>query len=168
MPAADCTATIQILPPDVVSRIAAGEVIERPAAVVKELIENSLDAHATHIVIEVKDGGLSLIRVADDGDGMRREDLPLAFERHATSKLRTDRDLISVMTMGFRGEALPSIASVSKIEVTTSTARDPLGSRMVLTGGARQALTDGPPVRGTRIDVSDLFYNQPARRKFLK
>ena len=168
MPAADCAATIQILPPDVVSRIAAGEVIERPAAVVKELIENSLDAHATHIAIEVKHGGLSLIRVADDGEGMRRDDLPLAFERHATSKLKTDRDLMSVMTMGFRGEALPSIASVSKIDVTSSTDRDQIGSRLVLTGGARQALTDGPPVRGTRIDVSDLFYNQPARKKFLK
>jgi DNA mismatch repair protein MutL len=168
MPAADCASTIQILPPDVVSRIAAGEVIERPAAVVKELIENSLDAHATHIVIEVKAGGLSLIRVADDGDGMRREDLPLAFGRHATSKLRTDRDLISVMTMGFRGEALPSIASISKIEVTTSTRREPVGARMVLTGGARQAFTEAAPVQGTRIDVSDLFFNQPVRKKFLK
>ena len=168
MPAASCAAAIQILPFDVVSRIAAGEVIERPAAVVKELIENSLDAGARHISIDVKDGGLSLIRVTDDGEGIRRVELPLAFERHATSKLRTDRDLASVTTMGFRGEALPSIAAVSKIEVASSTGQDTVGARLVLTGGLQQALEDAPPVRGTRIDVSELFYNQPARKKFLK
>ena len=124
MPAAGCSSKIHILPDDVVSRIAAGEVVERPAAVIKELLENSLDAGGLHITIDVKDGGLALIRVTDDGEGINRADLPRAFERHATSKLRSDRDLASVTTMGFRGEALPSIASVSHVMVTTATRQD--------------------------------------------
>jgi DNA mismatch repair protein MutL len=168
MPAASCSAKIHILPGDVVSRIAAGEVVERPAAVVKELLENSLDAGALHITIDVKDGGLALIRVADDGEGINRTDLPLAFERHATSKLRSDRDLASVTTMGFRGEALPSIASVSHVLVTTATRQDTVGSQFTLVAGAGSAIVDAPPVPGTRIDVSNLFFNQPARKKFLK
>ncbi|HEU4683640.1 MAG TPA: DNA mismatch repair endonuclease MutL [Nitrospira sp.] len=168
MPAADCLAQIHILPADVVTRIAAGEVIERPAAVVKELVENSLDAGARQITIDVKDGGLSLIRVIDDGAGIRRNDLALAFERHATSKLRTDLDLRSVTTMGFRGEALPSIASVSHVEITTSTRQDQVGARMVLIGGRQECFTEVAPLRGTKIEVSELFFNQPARKKFLK
>lgn len=168
MPAAGCAASIHILPGDVVSKIAAGEVIERPAAVVKELIENSLDAGSRQISIDVKDGGLSLIRVTDDGEGIGRIDLPLAFERHATSKLKSDQDLASVRTMGFRGEALPSIASISKIDVMTSTRRDTIGARLTLVGGVTGSLADAPPVSGTKIEVSDLFYNQPARKKFLK
>lgn len=168
MPAASCPAKIHVLPGDVVSRIAAGEVIERPAAVVKELIENSLDAGGSHITIDVKGGGLALIRVADDGDGINRADLPIAFERHATSKLRSDRDLLSVTTMGFRGEALPSIASVSHVLVTTATKQDTVGSQFTLIAGAGGAIGDAPPVPGTRIDVSNLFFNQPARKKFLK
>lgn len=168
MPAASCSAKIHVLPGDVVSRIAAGEVIERPAAVVKELLENSLDAGGLHVTIDVKDGGVTLIRVTDDGEGISRADLPLAFERHATSKLRSDRDLASVTTMGFRGEALPSIASVSHVLVTTATKQDTVGSQLTLAAGAGSSIVDAPAVPGTRIDVSNLFFNQPARKKFLK
>ncbi len=168
MPAASCSAKIHILPGDVVSRIAAGEVIERPAAVVKELLDNSLDAGALHITIDVKGGGLALIRVTDDGEGINRVDLPRAFERHATSKLRSDLDLASVMTMGFRGEALPSIASVSHVLVTTATRQDTVGAQFTLVAGAGSVIVDAPPVPGTKIDVSNLFFNQPARKKFLK
>lgn len=168
MPAASCSAKIHVLPDDVVSRIAAGEVVERPAAVVKELLENSLDAGGLHITIDVKGGGLALIRVTDDGEGINRADLPRAFERHATSKLRSDRDLASVTTMGFRGEALPSIASVSHVLVTTATRQDTVGSQFTLVAGAGGAIVDAPPVLGTRIDVANLFFNQPARKKFLK
>ena len=123
---------------------------------------------ALHITIDVKDGGLALIRVTDDGEGINRADLPRAFERHATSKLRSDRDLASVTTMGFRGEALPSIASVSHVLVTTATRQDTVGSQLTLVAGAGSAIVDAPPVPGTRIDVSNLFFNQPARKKFLK
>jgi len=168
MPAASCSAKIHVLPDDVVSRIAAGEVVERPAAVVKELLENSLDAGGLHITIDVKDGGLALIRVMDDGEGIHRADLPRAFERHATSKLRSDQDLTSVRTMGFRGEALPSIASVSHVLVTTATRQDTVGSQFTLVAGAGSSIVDAPPLPGTRIDVSNLFFNQPARKKFLK
>ncbi|MDZ4732421.1 MAG: DNA mismatch repair endonuclease MutL [Nitrospirota bacterium] len=163
-----CSAKIHVLPDDVVSRIAAGEVVERPAAVVKELLENSLDAGGLHITIDVKGGGLALIRVTDDGEGITRADLPRAFERHATSKLRSDRDLASVTTMGFRGEALPSIASVSHVLVTTATRQDTVGSQLTLVAGGNSSIVDAPPVPGTRIDVSNLFFNQPARKKFLK
>jgi DNA mismatch repair protein MutL len=168
MPAASCFAKIHVLPGDVVSRIAAGEVVERPAAVVKELLENSLDAGGLHITIDVKDGGLALIRVTDDGEGISRADLPRAFERHATSKLRSDKDLASVTTMGFRGEALPSIASVSHVLATTATRQDTVGAQLSLVGGAGGPITDAPAVPGTRIEVSNLFFNQPARKKFLK
>ena len=168
MPAARCSPTIQVLPGEVVSRIAAGEVIERPAAVVKELVENSLDAGARHLVIDIKDGGRSFIRVTDDGEGIRRADLLLAFERHATSKLRSDEDLASITTMGFRGEALPSIAAVSHVQVATARREDAVGAQVSLIGGVQQGITDAPPVAGTRIEVADLFYNQPARKKFLK
>jgi DNA mismatch repair protein MutL len=168
MPAASCSAKIHVLPGDVVCRIAAGEVIERPAAVVKELLENSLDAGGLHITIDVKDGGLALIRVTDDGEGISRADLPRAFARHATSKLRSDRDLASVTTMGFRGEALPSIASISHVLVTTATRQDTVGAQLTLVAGAGSAIVDAPAVPGTRIEVSNLFFNQPARKKFLK
>jgi DNA mismatch repair protein MutL len=157
-----------VLPGEVVSRIAAGEVIERPASVVKELVENSLDAGSRRIDIDIKDGGRALIRVTDDGEGIRRADLLLAFQRHATSKLRSDDDLTSITTMGFRGEALPSIAAVSRVLVSTAMRVDTVGAQLSLTGGAPQSIVDAPPVAGTRIEVADLFYNQPARKKFLK
>lgn len=168
MSAAGCATKIHILPGDVVSRIAAGEVIERPAAVVKELIDNSLDAASRHIIIDIKESGLGLIRVTNDGEGMSRVDLPLAFERHATSKLRSDRDLVSIATMGFRGEALPSIASVSNVTVMTATRQDIIGAQIALCGGVAQPVVDAPAVAGTRIEVTDLFHHQPARKKFLK
>jgi DNA mismatch repair protein MutL len=168
VPAARCSPTIQVLSGEVVSRIAAGEVIERPAAVVKELVENSLDAGSGHIVVDIKDGGRSLIRVTDDGEGIRRADLLRAFERHATSKLRSDEDLASITTMGFRGEALPSIAAVSHVKMATARREDAVGAHLSLVGGVQQGITDVPPVAGTRIEVAELFYNQPARKKFLK
>ena len=165
---ADGRAKIHVLSGDVIGRIAAGEVIERPAAVVKELVENSLDAGSRSIVVDIKNGGLGLIRVTDDGEGMSRPDAARAFERHATSKLRSDDDLWSIRTMGFRGEALPSIAAVSKIRLTTSTPGASVGTELHLTAGAIKKTLDAAPVAGTRIDVTELFFNQPARKKFLK
>ncbi len=159
---------IHTLPEDVVSRIAAGEVVERPAAVVKELVENSVDAGARSITVEVKDGGLALIRVTDDGEGMSREDAPRAFDRHATSKLRSDQDLWSIRTMGFRGEALPSIASVSRVRVATAVRSAETGIEFRVEGGRVGTIAEAPPVAGTSIEVAELFYNQPARKKFLK
>lgn len=159
---------IHILPDDVVSRIAAGEVVERPAAVVKELVENSVDAGARSITVEAKDGGLAVIRVTDDGEGMSREDAPRAFDRHATSKLRSDQDLWSIRTMGFRGEALPSIASVSRVRVATAVRSAETGIEFRVEGGRVGPIAEAPPVAGTSIEVAELFYNQPARKKFLK
>ena len=130
---------IHVLPNDVIGRIAAGEVVERPAAVVKELIENSLDAGCTAITVDVKEGGLGLIRVTDDGEGMSRGDASLAFQRHATSKLRSDQQLDAIRTMGFRGEALPSIAAVSKVRLTTVAAGESVGTQLWLAGGNHQS-----------------------------
>jgi DNA mismatch repair protein MutL len=164
----DGSGRICILPEEVIGRIAAGEVVERPAAVVKELLENSIDAGSRSITIDVKDGGLALIRVSDDGEGMSQEDAPRAFQRHATSKLRSDQDLWSIRTMGFRGEALPSIAAVAHIRLTTATRFADVGTELEVVGGAMGRSAQAPPVTGTRIEVADLFYNQPARKKFLK
>ncbi|MFO0702025.1 MAG: DNA mismatch repair endonuclease MutL [Nitrospira sp.] len=159
---------VRVLPEDVIGRIAAGEVVERPAAVVKELLENSLDAGSRSISVEVKDGGLSLIRVTDDGEGMSRPDAICAFQRHATSKLRSDTDLWSIRTMGFRGEALPSIAAVAHVRLLTATGSDEVGTKLEVVGGLVGNMTDAPPVVGTRIEVTGLFEHQPARKKFLK
>ncbi|MFO0775855.1 MAG: DNA mismatch repair endonuclease MutL [Nitrospiraceae bacterium] len=159
---------IQVLPDDLVGRIAAGEVVERPAAVVKELLDNSLDAGATSIAVVVEQGGVGRIAVTDDGIGMSREDATLAFRRHATSKLRTEADLWSLKTLGFRGEALPSIAAVSRVEVTTATGDGAVGIRLVLDGGTIQSVQDAARARGTHIDIRELFFNTPARKKFLK
>ncbi|MGE0470045.1 MAG: DNA mismatch repair endonuclease MutL [Nitrospira sp.] len=159
---------ICILPEEVIGRIAAGEVVERPAAVVKELLENSIDAGSRVITIDVKEGGLSLIRVTDDGEGMSREDAPRAFYRHATSKLQSDVDLWSIRTMGFRGEALPSIAAVAQICLRTATRSADVGTALEVVGGLVGKISDAPPVIGTRIEVAELFHNQPARKKFLK
>ncbi len=159
---------IQVLPPDVIGRIAAGEVVERPAAVVKELLDNSLDAQSRCIVVEVTQGGLGKIRVADDGEGMAREDAVLAFERHATSKLRSDQDLDGLTTLGFRGEALPSIAAVAKVSLVTMPPGRTVGTRVQVHGGAVASVQDAAGAPGTQIEIEDLFYNTPARKKFLK
>ncbi len=159
---------IRILPDQVANQIAAGEVVDRPASVVKELLENALDAGATRIRVEVEGGGRKLIRVSDDGQGMNRDDALLAFERHATSKLRTVDDLLSIATLGFRGEALPSIASVARVTLQTATGDEGAGTRVEVAGGKILRVEDAALPRGTTLAVSDLFFNTPARRKFLR
>jgi DNA mismatch repair protein MutL len=159
---------IRILPDQVANKIAAGEVVERPASVVKELMENSLDAGATDLRIEVESGGRRLIRVSDDGIGMLRDDALLAFERHATSKLRDVKDLLTISTLGFRGEALPSIASVSRLLLETRSAEETTGTRIEIAGGKMLRCEETALGGGTSIAVRDLFYNVPARRKFLR
>jgi len=156
------------LPAGLVNQIAAGEVVERPASVLKELVENSLDAGAGRIFVVVEDSGSSLVRVQDDGWGMRREDLPKAFLRHATSKIKSYDDLVMARTLGFRGEALASIASVSRITIETRHSEDEIGTRMVLDPGKSPELYDWSGPVGTTISVRDLFFNVPVRRKYLK
>lgn len=160
---------IRRLEPQLISQIAAGEVVERPASIVKELVENSIDAGATRVEVDLEQGGVRLVRVRDDGSGISASDLPLALARHATSKVASLADLESVLTLGFRGEALPSIASVSRLLVTTRTAEEPVGSRLVGDGSDRPAHAEpaAHPV-GTTVEVRDLFFNVPARRKFLR
>jgi DNA mismatch repair protein MutL len=159
---------IRVLSDQVANQIAAGEVVDRPASVVKELLENALDAGANRIRIEVEAGGRKLIRIADDGHGMNRDDALLAFERHATSKLRTADELLSIATLGFRGEALPSIASVARVSLDTATGEEPSGTHIEIAGGKILHVDDAALPRGTTISVSDLFFNTPARRKFLR
>jgi DNA mismatch repair protein MutL len=159
---------IHVLADQVANQIAAGEVVDRPASVVKELLENALDAGATRIRIDVEAGGRKLIRLTDDGAGMVRDDALLAFERHATSKLRSSDDLLAIATLGFRGEALPSIASVSRLEMTTRAQENPTGTRVEIAGGKVLRYEDAGSPTGTTFTVRDLFYNTPARRKFLK
>ena len=159
---------IRILSDNVVNKIAAGEVIERPASVVKELLENALDAGARRLAVEVESGGRRLIRVTDDGCGMTHDDALLAFERHATSKLRTADDLLAIGTLGFRGEALPSIASVARVTLETRPAEQPSGTRIEINGGKIAAVKEVGCAPGTQLDVRTLFFNVPARRKFLK
>ena len=159
---------IRVLPDHVANQIAAGEVVDRPASVVKELLENALDAGATRIRVEVEAGGRRLIRIVDDGHGMNRDDALLAFERHATSKLRTADELLSIATLGFRGEALPSIASVARVTLETATGDEPTGTRLEIAGGRILHVDDAALPRGTTITVADLFFNTPARRKFLR
>src|SRR5579872_2678504 len=157
---------IRVLSDTVANKIAAGEVVERPASVVKELIENSLDAGAMELRIDVESGGRRLIRVSDDGCGMLRDDALLAFERHATSKLSDVRDLLSIATLGFRGEALPSIASVSRLLLETRAAEETTGTRVEVAGGKMLRCEEDARPAGTTITVRDLFYNVPARKKF--
>lgn len=159
---------IKILPDTIANKIAAGEVVERPSSVAKELIENSLDAGAQRLRIDVETGGKRLIRIADDGIGMGNDDALLAFERHATSKLRVVHDLQSISTLGFRGEALPSIASVSRLLLETRTEEEATGTKIEIAGGRMLTVTEEARPAGTTIAVRDLFYNVPARRKFLR
>ena len=159
---------IRLLPEILASQVAAGEVVERPASVVKELVENSLDAGARKIEVVIRRGGIALVRVADDGCGMDRDDALLCLERHATSKIRSADDLAAISTLGFRGEALPSIASVSRFRLTTREAEGAAGSEIVVSGGRIETVRDGGEAPGTQIEVRSLFYNLPARRKFLR
>lgn len=158
---------VAVLPVDLRNKIAAGEVIERPSSVVKELIENSIDAGSTDISVEVLSGGKRMIKVSDDGAGMDKEDALLCFERHATSKILKEDDLFNIKTLGFRGEALPSIASVSKVKLITGIRGAPSGVSFEMNGGERGELKDAP-FSGTAIEIRDLFFNTPARKKFLK
>ena len=159
---------IKLLDKDTINKIAAGEVIERPASVVKELLENAIDSGATQITLEIKDGGISLIRVTDNGCGIAKDDIKCAFLRHATSKIRSSEDLLSVLSLGFRGEALASIAAVSRTELITKTTDTITGVRYAIEGGEEIAFEDIGAPNGTTIIIRDLFYNTPARKKFLK
>ena len=158
---------IRQLPPNLVNRIAAGEVVERPASVVKELIENAIDAGARRIEVATAGGGLRLIRVADDGSGMDRSDLALAVERHATSKLAGD-DLTSIMTLGFRGEALPSIGAVARLSIASRAAGAGDAYEIAVDASRKSKLKPSALSAGTRVEVRDLFYATPARLKFMK
>jgi DNA mismatch repair protein MutL len=159
---------IQVLPDNLANQIAAGEVVERPASVIKELVENAIDAGATRLQIDVELGGRRLMRVVDDGEGMTRDDTILAFERHATSKIRSLDDLAAIGTLGFRGEALASIASVAKVELLAKTDAENVATRVVVEGGRLIDVKDAARDRGTTISVRDLFFNTPARRKFMR
>ncbi|HEX5726917.1 MAG TPA: DNA mismatch repair endonuclease MutL, partial [Longimicrobiaceae bacterium] len=158
---------IQILPEKLANQIAAGEVVERPASVVKELVENALDAGAARVEVTVRNGGKTEIRVADDGHGMGREDALLSVDRHATSKLKTAAELAAIRTLGFRGEALPSIASVARLSIETAE-RDGDGTRVLVTAGQMAAVEECARRRGTTVSVRSLFFNVPARAKFLR
>ena len=159
---------ITVLDQNTINKIAAGEVIERPASVVKELLENAIDARATAVTVEIKDGGIAFIRVTDNGCGIAKEELPLAFLRHSTSKIKSVEDLMTISSLGFRGEALSSIAAVSQVEVITQTAGSLTGARYQIEGGQEKSLEEVGAPEGTTFISRNLFYNTPARRKFLK
>lgn len=151
-----------------INKIAAGEVIERPASVVKELVENSIDAGATNISIETRNGGISYIRITDNGKGFMPDDMEIAFERHATSKIRKAEDLETVKSMGFRGEALASIAAISRVELTSKTEESSIGYKIIVEGGKIISKEEVGCPKGTTITVENLFFNTPVRYKFLK
>ena len=159
---------IQVLDQITIDKIAAGEVIERPASVVKELVENAIDAGATAITVEIKEGGISFIRIADNGCGIEKEEVPYAFLRHSTSKIRSVEDLAGISSLGFRGEALSSISAVSQVELITKTKEHTLGTRYTINGGKEETFEDTGAPDGTTFLIRQLFYNTPARRKFLK
>ena len=154
---------INILNADTANKIAAGEVVERPSSVVKELVENSLDAGAKNITIEIQNGGESLIKIIDDGSGVHPEDVEKAFNPHATSKIKDTYDIFSINTLGFRGEALPSIASIARVDFKSKVSDFDMGKELVISGGEKESLTDCSMNRGTKIEVRDLFFNVPAR-----
>ena len=159
---------IAVLDQQTIDKIAAGEVVERPASVVKELVENAIDAGATQITVEIKEGGIGYIRITDNGSGMERDDIPVAFLRHSTSKIRSADDLLGVSSLGFRGEALSSISAVAMVELITKTKENELGSRCCIEGGVQKSLEEIGAPDGTTFIIRDLFYNTPARKKFLK
>src|SRR4029079_1056761 len=159
---------IHVLSEAVANKIAAGEVVERPASVVKELLENALDAGATRIKLQIEAGGKKLIQITDDGCGMVRDDAMLAFERHATSKIKDADDLLNISTLGFRGEALPSIASVARLHLETRSPEDDSGTILEINGGKILKVEEAGLPAGTSITIRDLFFNTPARKKFLK
>ena len=161
-------ATIAVLDQNTIDKIAAGEVVERPASVVKELVENAMDAGATAITVEIRDGGISLVRITDNGSGIPAEQVPLAFLRHATSKIRSVEELVQIASLGFRGEALSSISAVAQVEMITKTPDALTGTRYVIEGGAEKANEEVGAPTGTTFLVRNLFYNTPARQKFLK
>lgn len=160
--------TIIELPEVLANQIAAGEVIERPASVVKELVENAIDAKSSQITVEIEESGLKMIQITDNGEGMSHEDLPLSLRRHATSKIKSQSDLFRIRTLGFRGEALPSVASISKLTIKTATAEAEHGSILVASGGKIEQLEAVSTPVGTKIKVENLFYNTPARLKYMK
>jgi DNA mismatch repair protein MutL len=159
---------ISILPESLINKIAAGEVIERPASIVRELVDNSIDAGSRNISVEVLYGGKKLIKINDDGSGMDRDDASLCFERHATSKIQSEDNLFNITTMGFRGEALSSIASVSKIVLVTSSENASSGTKIAFGADRKKRIIEAPPVKGTTVEIRDIFFNTPARKKFLK
>ena len=159
---------IKLLENDVINKIAAGEVIDRPSSIVKELVENAIDAGADLITVQIQNGGIDEIIIEDNGQGIDFDDLPLAFLRHATSKLDREEDLYTIGTMGFRGEALPSIASIARMEIYTKTPRSDSGSHCVIEGGTITRLERYPTAEGTKLTIKDLFYNTPVHKTFLK
>ena len=161
-------AKIELLDQNTINQIAAGEVIERPAAVIKELIENAIDAKANAITVEIKEGGISFIRITDNGGGIAKDDIKVAFLRHSTSKIRSALDLLHVSSLGFRGEALSSIAAVAQVELVTKTPGELTGIRYVIEGGEEKTMEEIGCPEGTTFLIRNLFYNTPARRKFLK
>ena len=159
---------INLLPKEVSELIAAGEVVERPASVIKELVENSIDAGADNITIEITRGGIAYLRITDNGCGIEHGDVPTAFLRHATSKIKVDADLNAIATLGFRGEALAAISSVSKVEIFTKAKESELGTHYIIEGGEEKLYDEAGCPDGTTIIIRDIFYNTPARMKFLK
>ena len=161
-------ANIQVLDQITIDKIAAGEVIERPASIIKELVENAIDAGASAVTVEIRDGGISFIRVTDNGCGIPKVEVPLAFLRHSTSKIRSVEDLNVVTSLGFRGEALSSIAAIAQVELITKTKTELTGTRYRIEGGVEKSIEDTGAPNGTTFLVHQIFYNTPARRKFLK
>ncbi|HRZ87644.1 MAG TPA: DNA mismatch repair endonuclease MutL, partial [bacterium] len=159
---------IKVLPEIIANKIAAGEVVERPASVVKELVENAIDGGASRVTVEIKGGGISMIRVSDDGCGMSRDDAVMSLERHATSKIGDVDDIYVIRSLGFRGEALPSIASVSRFELASCEGGNVPGTKISVDGGKVGEIREAGMSKGTVVTVQDLFFNVPARRKFLK
>ena len=151
-----------------INKIAAGEVVDRPASIVKELVENAIDAKATAITVEIKNGGIKYIKIVDNGIGFASDDVELAFERHATSKIRKEEDLLSITSMGFRGEALASIAAISKVTLTTKNINEEIGTKVEVEAGDIVSKEEVATTTGTKIEIRDVFYNVPARFKFLK